>query len=90
MYYSADYIYTSTQDTAKLKIGSCKFPKQILVEAENEEKRGWFVPFSSCRLSIADSGKKYICSNCGETILCPFDDWKQPKYCPECGAKVVE
>ena len=33
--------------------------------------------------------KSYICSNCGEQIPCPFDDWKTPNYCPECGAKAI-
>ena len=38
------------------------------------------------------SGIEWVCSECGSTCFVsePLDTDEQPRYCPNCGAKVVE
>ena len=39
-----------------------------------------------------ESGIEWVCSECGSTCFVsePLDADEQPRYCPNCGAKVVE
>lgn len=50
------------------------------------------IPTATWEFSIPDQNgnKKPNCSNCGEYHLTTWSDWRNCKFCPECGAKILK
>ena len=52
-----------------------------------------YLPEHTCRKAVGEHGHRWVCSECGETLLPRSPSTRYPdgivNYCPSCGAKVV-
>lgn len=85
--------YMSLQDAIQVlrdtnAFGTMDIAKSVILKAlEHEPKKGhWFVD------ERPESNREIICSNCEQPIFKYYklDFDYRPKYCPNCGAKMVE
>lgn len=80
-------IYNGNKWRQSVEVITEWFKEQLCEDAINTEKIGhWFVD------ERPESNREIICSNCEQSVFKYHKldfDWR-PKYCPNCGAKMVE
>lgn len=79
--------------------GEQRYPATIEVGGGNVDDTRRYVPERTCRMEYNPVHCDYVCSSCGEWHntgmydACDADDMvllRPYRYCPNCGAKVVE
>lgn len=78
-----------------------RFPKTLIMVRKNGDGDEFrrYVPERTCRMKYDSVHEDFVCSACGEWHstatydACDADDclvFRSYKYCPNCGAKVVD